>query len=87
MAAGFEDGEGVIGFGAEFESFAAPTRLIRAGGLQEEAVAVVANVGIEDDDGAGDLEAQRCGELARIFGGRGADDDRLAAVRLKQVCN
>ena len=40
-----------------------------------------------DDDGAGDLEAQRCGELARIFGGRGADDDRLAAVRLKQVGN
>ena len=54
MPARLEDGEGVSAFHVKFERRTVPARLIRASGLQQQTVAAVADVGIEDDDGAGD---------------------------------
>ena len=54
VAAGFEVGNGVAGFEADFEGGGGPARVAGAFGLQEEAGAAAGDVGIEADDGAGD---------------------------------
>ena len=54
VAAGFEVGDGVIAFEADFERGGDPVRDAGAFGLQEEAGAAAGDVGIEADDGAGD---------------------------------
>lgn len=74
VAAGFEVGDGVAGFEADFEGGGGPARFAGAFGLQEKAGAAAGDVGIEADDGAGDgvddAELRLC-----LFGG---DGDKVA---------